>query len=110
MMTKLDELFSEVEEALDGALLIAWDGCHKMYVALDHEQAQWFRDNYPHTHEASPSDMLSTLRSWWDNSCPLKFISAVETTLDPNDGFTHLIGQDEWCEDTDDDDMDDDYE
>lgn len=108
MTTKLDDLFSEVEEALDDALLIAWDGCHKMYVALDDEQAQWFRDNYPHTYEASPDDMMVMLRSWWDNSCPLKFVQSVETTTNPNDGFANLIGQGEWCDDTDDD-MDENY-
>jgi hypothetical protein len=38
--------------------------------------------------------MLATLEKWYEDSCPLKFISAVETNeADPNEGFTSLIPQ-----------------
>ena len=104
----LDELFDRVENAVEDALLIAWDGCHKMYVALDNEQADWFRDNYNGVHcddrtfEGTPEEMFATLKVWWDESCSLKFISAVTTNhADPNAGFMSLISQGEaWaCED-----------
>jgi hypothetical protein len=46
-MTKtLDELFEPVADAVENAILVAFDGCHKIYVAMDEEQADWFRRNY----------------------------------------------------------------
>lgn len=109
MTTKtLDELFAPVENALEDAILIAFDGCHKMYVALDEEQADWFRQNYNGVHcddrtfTGTPEEMLTTLKGWWDDSCGLKFISAVATNhADPNAGFVSLIGQFDWQDDED---------
>ena len=95
-------LFEPVEDALEDALLIAWDGCHKMYLAMDHEQADWFRQNYNGVHcddrtfTGTPKEMLNTLLAWWDESCSLKFISAVTTNHEnPNAGFVSLISQDD---------------
>lgn len=95
-------LFEPVEDALEDALLIAWDGCHKMYLAMDHEQADWFRQNYNGVHcddrtfTGTPKEMLNTLLAWWDESCGLKFINAVTTNHEnPNAGFVSLISQDD---------------
>ena len=95
-------LFEPVEDALEDALLIAWDGCHKMYLAMDDEQADWFRQNYNGVHcddrtfTGTPKEMLNTLLAWWDESCSLKFISAVTTNHEnPNAGFVSLISQDD---------------
>lgn len=109
MTTKtLDELFAPVENALEDAILIAFDGCHKMYVALDDEQADWFRENYngrsctDRTFTGTPEEMLATLKVWWDESCGLKFINSVTTDYDdPNAGYTTLIGQFDWQDDED---------
>lgn len=100
--------WDEVRDAmLDGATLVAWDGCHKCYVAMDEEQAAWFRENYNDAEldaepgsarimEGSGRDMLATLETWFEASCGLRFISAVRTDHDdPNAGFTHLIAQGE---------------
>ena len=39
-------------------------------------------------------EALELLRDWYDESCGLRFISAVKTVDgDPNDGFTDLIPQ-----------------
>ena len=116
-MKTLDNLFDSVEDALEGALLIAWDGCHKIYLAMDEEQADWFRENYAYnanvrsvrTFEGTPEEMLTTLKGWWDESCGLKFITAVTTNhADPNAGYESLIGQGDWCEDEDEDEDDED--
>lgn len=95
-------LFEPVEDALEDALLIAWDGCHKMYLAMDDEQADWFRQNYNGVHcddrtfTGTPKEMLNTLLAWWDESCSLKFINAVTTNHEnPNAGFVSLISQDD---------------
>jgi hypothetical protein len=100
-----------VEDAVEDAKGIAFDTCHKIYVLMDTEQVEQMRE-YEYdliitSEEQTPSQMLDTLREWFDKSCPLKFIEAVETnTEDPNAGFTTLIEQGakdyEECEDCDD--------
>jgi hypothetical protein len=40
--------------------------------------------------------MLDKVKEWYENSCSLRFVSAVETVeegKDPNEGFTDLIEQ-----------------
>jgi hypothetical protein len=38
--------------------------------------------------------MLGTIKAWFEHSCGLRFVQAVETNeSDPNEGFTDLIGQ-----------------
>ena len=89
------ELFDKTRDALwDSERLIAWDGCHKMYVAMDAEQADWFRTNYPHIVEGSYEDLLVVLASWWEQSCGLRFINAVASGISGEpDKFTDLIAQ-----------------
>jgi hypothetical protein len=100
-------LFDKVEEALEVAHLIAWDGCHKIYLAMDEVEATWFRDNYEITVEDTPEVMLSTVIRWFDESCFLRFVSAVyNNPANPNDGFIHLIDQFEAEEDEDEDEDD----
>lgn len=95
-----------VEDHIGDALLIAWDGCHKIYLAMDEIEAAWFRAEYPHIVTGTPDEMLATLHQWFDDSCSLRLISAVaHNAADPNAGFTQLIRQfatDEVEEDEDD--------
>jgi hypothetical protein len=78
-MTIMSEYWQDVEECLSDAQLIAWDECHKIYVAMDDENADWFLDPdsgylcVMGTH----SGMLEQLREWWEESCALRFIQAV---------------------------------
>lgn len=91
----LGEGWVAVREYLDGAILIAWDECHKMYLAMDEGQAEFFRENYPLTLEGEGvAEMLRALGEWWDASCDLRFVQAVWTDEnDPNAGFVTLISQ-----------------
>lgn len=103
-MTTIDEYWERVEDALPDARLIAWDTCHKIYVALDDTEAAWFRANYDRVVAGSVDDMLTTLHKWYDESCGLRFINGVRHNAeDPNAGFVDLIPQgadeDEWDED-----------
>jgi hypothetical protein len=94
MNTKLEEMFDDVRLELEDAHCIAFDGCHKIYLAMDETEATWFKENYEHHLTASPEEMFKTIRKWWDESCSLRFVSAVEhNEADPNSGFTHLIPQ-----------------
>lgn len=99
--TELNGYWEDVEEALENAHLIAFDGCHKIYVAMDETEAEWFRNNYNPdvcetslTYEATEHAMLLKLQEWWRESCPLRFIQAVQhNEEDPNKGYTALIPQ-----------------
>lgn len=106
-METMTQYWNDVEQATKSAKLIAWDTCHKIYLAMDSGQEKWFRENYgDDIFVGTPDEMLKTLRNWWDNSCWLRFISAVETNdTDPNDGFTHLIPQ--FAEEEDEEDEED---
>jgi hypothetical protein len=100
-MTDLKELtpheelwFTDVKDALNKAKLISWDGCHKIYVAMDDHEAQWFFENYAYSLMATPEEMYTTIRDWWNKSCGLRFISSVRYDADnPNNGFTTLVPQ-----------------
>ena len=98
--TTMEDYWSDVEEELQYAELIAFDGCHKIYLAMDEEQAQWFRDNYNGkdcddcNFTGSTQEMLTKIRHWWEDSCSLRFVQSVATNHDdPNSGFKSVIPQ-----------------
>lgn len=94
-MNKLDTLFDKVEAYIKDAHLVAWDGCHKTYLAMDENEASWFRNpesDYT-VFEGTPSQMLSQVELWYEDSCSLRFVSAVGAT----NKFVTLISQeDSW--------------
>jgi hypothetical protein len=98
--------FYDVSVAIADAKAIAWDTCHKIYVLMDDAQVEKMRE-YGYGDEQDPDSlitkeqmtsqqMLDTVKKWYDESCFLRFVEAVETTpegIDPNEGFTTLIEQ-----------------
>ena len=98
--------FDKVEEVIHEARGIAFDTCHKIYVLMDDEQMALMKtyeyDPLISADEMSADKMLETIKKWYDESCGLRFISAVHThPEDPNKGFIDLISQfeDEECDD-----------
>lgn len=97
----LGEGWDAVAEYARYAHLAAFDGCHKIYLAMDEEQAEWFRKNYTGwgmvcgvTVEVDTEDLATVVREWYDESCGLQFVNAVFTNVDnPNDGYVSLISQ-----------------
>jgi hypothetical protein len=95
----MSEMWNRVEQGLlDGAKGIAFDGCHKIYVLMDDEQMAEMKEcGYDPLIPAeghTTDELLSMLMEWYENSCGLRFISAVHTNhADPNAGFIDLIGQ-----------------
>jgi len=88
------EVADYVRSACHRGKLVAWDGCHKIYVALDDIEARWFEENYPNTFVGSPDDMVLKIVEWYDASCPLRLVSGVRhNDDDPNAGFVDLIPQ-----------------
>ena len=90
----IPSLFVPVADAIVDARLVAFDGCHKIYLAMDDPEADWFRENYEHIVEGTPEEMLTTVIGWYENSCFLRFVNAVyHRPDDPNAGFVTLISQ-----------------
>ena len=108
------DLFEKVWDVIHDAHLIAWDGCHKIYIATDAVQAEWFVNApYSHIETGTAEGMMDILGMWWEDSCGLRFINAVSGGMD-NPKFVTLIEQfadeevhDEEVHDEEDDDEDD---
>ena len=96
MNTTTPPLFDKVASVIGEAHLVAFDGCHKIYVALDSMEADWFREKYEIIVDGTPDEMLAAVIRWYDESCFLKFVSGVRYNPDdPNAGFIPLIRQGE---------------
>ena len=98
--TTMEDYWSDVKEEVQYAKCISFDGCHKIYLAMDDTQAKWFKENYngegcdDRTFEGTPEQMFELLKNWYENSCSLKFIQSVTTNeVDANEGFESLIPQ-----------------
>ena len=98
-MKTINDRWKDVEASLQSAHLIAWDSCHKIYLAMDLEQAVWYEKYYAgqggeRTFHGTPEEMFEKIQEWWDESCGIRFISAVWTDNEnPNAGFMSLIPQ-----------------
>lgn len=113
-MLGLAEVFDRLDSYTNNAKGIAWDTCHKIYVLMDDDQMALMRQyNYDpliSSDEMSPSEMSEQVMAWYKESCALRFIQAVYTTENPNDGFYSIIGQfeDQPEEDEEEDEYDED--
>jgi len=87
------EWLGPVEEAVSNGVLVAWDGCHKMYVVMDEHSARWFRHEYRNTACSTAEDMMNTLHDWWDESCELRFITSVGNIDREGEYYDDLIPQ-----------------
>jgi hypothetical protein len=89
-----------IKDRLENAKGIGWDGCHKIYILMDDNQMTEMQ-NYGYdplfsSDQISPNRMFELIERWWDQSCGLRFISAVSTNeINPNLGFENLISQGE---------------
>lgn len=82
------EAFVEIESIVDDIVALAYDGCHKIYLALDQQEAESLRllgyADDGHTSEflwAGQMDIVSildTVQHWYYKSCGLVFISTVK--------------------------------
>lgn len=92
----------ETAEKLDyytaEAKAIAWDNCHKIYVLMDNYQVELMRhyqyDPLITSDEMTPEQMSQQVAEWFEDSCGLRFVSAVNTYhSNPNEGFIEIIPQ-----------------
>lgn len=81
--------WDKVEKCLESALCVAFDDCHKIYVAMDEVELMYFTLNKWTTVTGSPLEMLDQVWAWYElESCGLRFVSAVKSGE-----FTTLIEQ-----------------
>lgn len=91
---KVAQGFKALPQYAGDAILAAWDGCHKIYLAMDEEQAEEFREGYDIVVESADGDLVETVAEWFESSCCLRFVNAVWTNhADPNAGFVDIIAQ-----------------
>ena len=100
---------TEVKEAVDTAVSIAWEGCHKIYIMSDKEADTNMIDIGYDTVKVDDKDKtVAQLFEWWESSCSLRFINRIETTGGKagNDQFFAVIPQFDYDEDEEDEDDD----
>ena len=89
-----------IKDRLESAKGIGWDGCHKIYILMDDDQMTKMQD-YGYdplfsSDQITTNKMFEIIERWWDQSCGLRFVSAVSTNkVNPNLGFEDLISQGE---------------
>lgn len=94
----MEKYWAKVEVAVEMAKGIGFDTCHKIYVLMDDEQMELMKsygyDPLLSSDDLTPSEMLETIKGWYEQSCMLRFVSGVRTVAgDPNEGFIDLIPQ-----------------
>ena len=75
---------------------IAFDGCHKIYVLLDKHQTEQMI-SYKHIVKAEDTtlkELERTMWQWYEDSCELRFISAIATNEDGTEKWITIRGQD----------------
>ena len=97
-MTNFADKHPLVWDKVKDCKAIAWDTCHKIYLLMDDKQVELmfdygYGDDMIKAGDSTPEMLLNTLEDWYANSCGLRFIEAVTTKDNPNDGFEVLIPQ-----------------
>lgn len=97
---------AELVAALDKAVAVTWDTCHKIYVLMDDEALrQTLANGYGQEEDsiayAGQDDLLDKVEEWYDEACELKMVDAI-SVVDGKEVFETLIEQfDEDDEDED---------
>lgn len=76
-----------LSDALQTTSVVAYDGCHKVYLISDIHK-KWFL-GYEFA-EGSIEERMEIVETWWDKSCPLRFIELV-ITKETNVSETDLL-------------------
>lgn len=103
-MSSYNQKFKLVREAVKTAKLIAYDGCHKIYVAMDEASARKLEGSGYTTHRSDyfltkyppvlmRTAMLNRVKLWYRMSCGLRFVQSTSNSMDSNQEFKDLIPQ-----------------
>lgn len=80
--------WDKVEDALKNAVSISWDGCHKIYIAMDGKSHDK-QVQYGYKPLLIDDNSLNTLKEWFGASCGLRFINSISN----GNVFNDLIPQ-----------------
>ena len=114
-MTTKTQTFKEpwltkVKEAVDTAVSITWEGCHKIYIMSDEAADEdSIACGYDTVKVEDKDKAVAQLFEWWEASCGLRFIYRIETTGGKvgNEQFSTVIPQFDYDEDEEDEEEDD---
>lgn len=98
---RIEQGFAEIGSLLADVDSIAWDECHKIYLLMNSEQTE-FMQEYPmqvRASDVSADELMGTLRFWYENSCPLRFIQSCDGSVEDTKFESH-IPQIYWEEET----------
>ena len=84
-----EEQIQKLRETVANADSIAWDTCHKIYVAMDERTTDSFEEMGYDGMRGTPEEMLNTVLAWYRHSCGLRFVSSVSNV----DEFATLVAQ-----------------
>jgi len=74
-----EKRWAKVELACKKAKLVAFDDCHKIYLAMDESEANNFIKHPGYTTLiGTPEQMSKKVKEWFYASCPLRFVSKVK--------------------------------
>ena len=68
---------ARLRKACNSAELIAWDGCHKIYLAMDPASAKVFDDYDITVTRDDEEDFFEIITGWYAQSCMLKFVQSI---------------------------------
>jgi hypothetical protein len=99
MSTFKEPFLQKVKDALEEAVSITYEGCHKIYICMDQashdQQVEWGYTMTMVNDDAEFKDeAMDILSGWWEGSCGLRFIS----TITDCDDFGDVISQFEYDE------------
>jgi hypothetical protein len=79
-----------LSEIIEKTSLVAYDGCHKIYL-MDTIHKKWFQDY--EVVDGDTDHRMESVETWWDKSCPLRFIEWITSDSTNNLVFTPIICQ-----------------
>ena len=74
-----------VTEFTDKAKLVAFDGCHKIYIAMDDGEAGWYVAQEWDLFRGSSEQMAEKVWEWYESSCGLEYVDATSTGQNSTD-------------------------
>lgn len=113
-MKTVEDYLYEIESEVSEADSACFDGCHKIYIMKDPLGTAQMRE-YEYEHivpitKENQSEVVKTIIDWFNDSCGLKFINAVENDGRENEHYITVIGQFDLDEDEEDEDWDEEDE
>jgi hypothetical protein len=76
--SRLDQAFAQIADNEHRIDSIAWDNCHKIYLALTTKQTEELADlGYDVVRSVSGGTFVSIVKDWYARSCGLVFVTGL---------------------------------